>query len=353
VGLTRAQQTILEKARALGSGAQGVALTDDQCKALIGVIATDLGIADAFPEVPSSPPSYFSVKPPEALLVADGDLLEMFERLAARVPDGETYFASLAALHKGRLKYRKILATQPIPTIDQVGPRGILEYGGLRTDELVALLFWRKWMYDIDNRAAQETGYVFEPIIAGAIGGAPAPARSSPVKRRSDNHKGRQVDCIRMGRAYEFKLRVTIAASGQGRWREELDFPEDCKASGFEPHLIVFDPTPNPKLHELGGAFEDAGGEAHVGDAAWDHLEELAGPTMATFLDRYLRDPLTALLREIPVGLPEVRLRMDSERVVFAIGGGEYAVRREAPDPELVDDDDWMPDDAADRLPGI
>ena len=29
-------------------------------------------------------------------------------------------------------------------------------------------------------------------------------------------------------KAYEFKLRVTIAASGQGRWKEELDFPSDC-----------------------------------------------------------------------------------------------------------------------------
>jgi hypothetical protein len=277
----------------------------------------------------------------------------MFERLTDAAPDAETYFSSLAALHKGRLKYRRILATQPIPTLDQVGPRGLLEYGALPTPELVALLFWRKLMYDIDNRAAQETGYVFEPIIAAAIGGTSAPARSSPVTRRGDGTQGRQVDCIRRGNAYEFKLRVTIAASGQGRWREELEFPADCRESGFTPQLIVFDPTPNPKLHELRTAFQESGGQAHIGADAWDHLEGLAGPTMATFLDRYLRDPLADLLKQAPEGLPEVRLTMESERIVFALGFGEYEVPRSAHDEGLIAEPDAIPEDAPDRLPGV
>ena len=34
---------------------------------------------------------------------------------------------------------------------------------------------------------------------------------------------------------------MTIAASGQGRWKEELDFPADCKASGYVPVLVVLD----------------------------------------------------------------------------------------------------------------
>lgn len=353
MALTRAQQTLLEKARALGSGAQGVALTDPQCRGLIGIVARDLGLEESFPEIPSRLANYFEVKPPESLVIEDGSVVGMFERLVNLRVDAETYFACLAALHKGRMKYRRILATQPVPTIDQVGPRGILEYGALRTDELVALLFWRKWMYDIDNRSAQETGYVFEPIIAGAVGGAPAPAKSSPVRRRSDSAKGRQVDCVRSGSAYEFKLRVTIAASGQGRWREELDFPEDCQASGYEPHLIVFDPTPNPKLEELRKAFRAAGGDAHIGDDAWSHLEELAGPTMARFLDLYLRDPLSALLRDVPDGLPELRLAMDDERVTFSVGGGTYDVARAVPDPGLADSGGGIPDDAPDVLPGL
>jgi hypothetical protein len=352
LALTRAQLTILEKARALGAGAQGVALADDQCKGLIGVIAHDLVIADRFPEV-GPLPTYFDATPPEALAIVNGSLEPMFERLVHAVQDGETYFASLAALHKGRLKYRRILATQPIPTIEQVGPRGLLEYGGLPAAGLGALLFWRKWMYDIDNRAAQETGYLFEPILAAAIGGTPAPARSSPVKRRSDGSKGRQVDCITGRSAYEFKLRVTIAASGQGRWREELDFPADCHASGYAPHLVVFDSTPNPKLAELEQEFRDFGGETHVGAAAWEHLEALAGETMAVFLERYIRRPLDNLLADLPPSLPPLRLTMESERVVFALDGEEYEVRRGVPDDELADNEDDIPGDAPDRLPGL
>ena len=35
----------------------------------------------------------------------------------------------LAALHKARLKYARILKTQAVPTIDQVGPRGCCSTG--------------------------------------------------------------------------------------------------------------------------------------------------------------------------------------------------------------------------------
>ncbi len=69
----------------------------------------------------------------------------------------------------------------------------------------------------IDNRAAQETGYLFEPIIANAIGGVSLSAAKSPIRRYRDPDRYRQVDCIRDKLAYEIKMRVTIAASGKGR----------------------------------------------------------------------------------------------------------------------------------------
>ena len=72
------------------------------------------------------------------------------------------------------MKYANILRLQPIPTMDQVGPRGLLQYGSFSAEALTAFLLWRKWIFDIDNRAGQETGYLFEPIIAAAIGGTPA-----------------------------------------------------------------------------------------------------------------------------------------------------------------------------------
>ena len=129
--------------------------------------------------------------------------------------------------------------------------------------------------------------------------------------------------------AYEIKLRVTIAASGQGRWQEELDFPQDAVESGFRPILIVLDPTPNPKLTELSNAFTDAGGVAFKGDDAWAHLETEAGNTMARFIESYVRTPLDDLLNSAPSDLPDLTLSMHADAVVFKIGAVEHSVPRE------------------------
>jgi hypothetical protein len=194
-------------------------------------------------------------------------------------------------------------------------------------------------MFDIDNRAAQETGYLFEPIMASAIGGVPASAAQSPVRRREDRTKGRQVDCIRDTLAYEIKLRVTIAASGQGRWQEELEFPLDCAASGFMPVLVVLDSTPNPKLTELRQAFESASGLVYVGDDAWSHLDSAAGPTMSRFLDRYVRHPLESLLKDAPPELPELTLSMTADAVVFKLGQFLHSVPRLPISADVTEDD--------------
>ena len=50
MSLTQAQRVIVEKARALGGGRQGVALDDSVCTYLVGTIATDLGLLVYFPE---------------------------------------------------------------------------------------------------------------------------------------------------------------------------------------------------------------------------------------------------------------------------------------------------------------
>jgi hypothetical protein len=349
MGLTKSQATIWQKARTLGSGGQAVTLTDGMCNYLLAVIAHDLGVAEQFSEFSKVPLPFFSNGRLSNLSINGCDPREVFERLVNCNRDADTYFACLAALHKARLKYERILSTQPVPTLEQVGPRGLLQYGTLTGRALAGLLFWRKWFFDIDNRAGQETGYLFEPIIANAIGGTPAPATKSPVRRHGNNSKGRQVDCLLEKRAYELKIRVTIAASGQGRWQEELDFPVDCHESGFTPVLVCMDSTQNPKLDSLVTAFEKQNGEVYVGEAAWQHLDSLAGATMAKFLDTYVKSPIQDLLKQGTKPLPDLVAHFTSSSIDITIGGETLHIDRAHGESDSVEQDE-MPEDIADVL---
>jgi hypothetical protein len=355
LALAHAQRAILERARALGGGGQAVALTEGACRFLFAVIASDLHVLAKFPEFAGPIPPFFGPYPLAALDVTGGDPVELFERLIAEDPNADTYFACLAALHKARLKYERILEVQPLPTIDQVGPRGLLQFGTMSPHALTGFLLWRKWMFDIDNRAGQETGYLFEPIIAAAIGGVPAPARKSPVKRTRDGGKGRQVDCILGSRAYEIKIRVTIAASGQGRWGEELDFPVDCRNSGFVPVLVVLDPTRNPKLTELEKVFRANGGEVYIGKAAWQHLELTAGPSLGRFLQTYVHAPIEQLLDALPPAdqMPELVLNISGNFLSVSVDGDTFTATRSTPQPfEVAEIEGEMPEDADEEISG-
>jgi len=352
MGLSTLHKGIIERARALGSGDQAVALTDAMCAYVAGVIASDLGLLGSFPELKGKALPFFTSAPLDSLKIEGIDFIAVFERLVTLNKDADTYFVCLCALHKGRLKYETILRTQPMPTMEQVGPRGLLQFGKLSPIALTAFLFWRKWFYDIDNRAAQETGYLFEPIIANAIGGTPAPAGKSPVKRHTDKRKGRQVDCIRDKKAYELKLRVTIAASGQGRWKEEMDFPIDCRRSGFTPVLVVLDSTTNDKLVQLEKAFKAQKGEVYIGEDAWRHLESTAGPTMARFIDKYVRDPLKQLLKEAPGKLPKLTAEMHGQDIKISVGDESITIERK-PRADAATDEDAMPEDVTDQLPDV
>lgn len=329
MALTQAHRTLVEKTRSVGTAKEAQRLSDDDCRYLVGAIAQDLGILDRFPEFVEPPMTeFFDIDLENRPTPKSGDFWELFQRLLALEPNADTFFCCLGTLYKSRLKYANVLKQQPIPTMDQVGPRGLLQYGTMRASALTGVLLWRKWVFDIDNRAGQETGYLFEPIIALAIGGTPVSSAKSPVRRTHNESKGRQVDCIRDKRAYEFKVRLTIAASGQGRWSEELDFPVDCRNSGFVPVLIILDPTSNQKMTELSKAFTDAGGEVYIGDQAWKHLDAEAGPTMARFLDKYVRKPITELLEYAPDVLPEMTLRMTSDAITISVGDEQLRIGR-------------------------
>ena len=327
MALSKVELSAWRRAKAAGAGAMATSLTDPMCGYLLARIIRDLGQEHRFPNLPGHVPDFYTSEMTR-LAVPMPDAISVFEQVVHDVPDSLTYFLCLVSLLKSRLKYANILSGQPFPTFDQVGPRSLLQYGTMTPRALATLLFWRKWFFDIDNRAGQETGYLFEPVIAAAVGGVPITASKSPVKSHRDGG-GRQVDCLLDQDAYEIKIRVTIAASGQGRWREELDFAIDCKSSGYRPVLVVLDGTPNPKLKDLTAAFVAAGGVSYVGPAAWSHLEALAGSTMARFLERYVRAPLSNMLAEAPgLPLPELTIRDEGDHILLKVNGEDIRVDR-------------------------
>ena len=364
------ESKLLTKIMTLGTATSlPVVMTPSELVKLIGIVYRDTGrlaqLDEARPGTSTKiAPNhdYYSVPDDwfiEPIQLDEYEHIELMRLGVKQIPDFVTYLRCLAELHKRRRKYAMILSAQPMPTMVQVSPRALVEYGRLNTEALASWLTWRKFFYDLDNRSAQETGYLFEPVLAAAIGGEPMSARAKVVKRTDDHSKGRQVDCWKIrpdGRplAYEFKLRVTIAASGQGRFGEELQFAEDCATSGAIPVLVVLDPTPNPRLRDLQAQFEEKGGHAYIGDDAWAHLEEEAGGIMATFIERYVRTPIfeiSAFEVEVDGSAERKRLRLlDLEAriiegdIVLKIGNYERFITR-AEDATLVDDGSALNDE--------
>jgi hypothetical protein len=352
--LNAEESKFLTKVMTLGTAtALPIVMTPSELVKLIGVVYYDTGMLAQLEN--SRPGTVAKIAPPQDYyLTSDAWFvapiqLEEFEHIelirlgAEQIPDFVTYLRCLSELHKRRRKYAMILSAQPIPTMVQVSPRALVEYGQFDTEALASWITWRKFFYDLDNRSAQETGYLFEPVLAAAIGGEPKSASSRVVKRTEDQSKGRQVDCWKIRPdgtplAYEFKLRVTIAASGQGRFGEELKFAEDCANSGAIPVLIVLDPTPNPRLRDLQAEFEAKGGHAYIGDDAWTHLEEEAGGIMAKFIERYVRKPISEISTfEIDLDeatghkrlrLLDLEARMVEGNLMFRFGDHERFIKR-------------------------
>jgi len=240
-------------------------------------------------------PEFFEVIDNSEWELAGADVHDVVEWLQDQDHHNTVYLELLVRLFARRLKYRAILRTQAFATSDQIGPRTLLEHGLVEAGALSSLVVWRKWLMDIDNRSGQETGYLYDAIVARALGGRAYGSGNSPIRRKHSSGS-RQVDCIvedgHEYYAYEVKIRITDAASRQGRLDEELSFPGDCEFSGHVPRLLVFDPTPCSTLDQVVSAFERSGGEAYLGQAAYKHISATAGPPQAEFLQRYVAEPL-------------------------------------------------------------
>jgi len=329
--------------------AKPVSLGDRELGRLTSVALHDLGRGALVPDWVGIPKEKSYYELPLDWFTQDSDRPFEFNKFfldcRAAVPDFTTILRCLCEIHKRRRKYAFILQNQPIPTMDQIARRGLLEHGLTALPGLTSWLIWRKWIYDIDGRSGQETGYLFEPILASALGGEPFSGANSPIKR-AEKAGSRQVDCIVDAdgerTAYEFKARVTIAASGQGRFAEELSFPKDCAHSGYRPVLLVMDPTWNPRLAELANAFKAAGGTCYVGEAMWAHVEERSGPEIARFVRTYVKEPILDIASH-EEKLLDLNLRYvsgtTSDSIQVSLGGQSWTIatrpkRNEAPDIE-------------------
>ena len=344
--LSAAESKLLTKVMTMGLGTNlPVVMTPSELARLIGVIYHDTEMGGALEkEIPGLwakinpgadyyevPPSWFL----ETIQLEAEQHVALLKLGEAQIEDFTTYLRCVSELHKRRRKYAMILSAQPMPTMVQVSPRSLVEFGTTESEALASWLTWRKFFYDLDNRSAQETGYLFEPILAAAIGGEQKSAKTKVVSRTGDNTKGRQVDCWKVlpcgeRLAYEFKLRVTIAASGQGRFGEEISFAEDARNSNATPILIVLDPTMNPRLEDLQRAFEAKGGRAYLGEDAWEHLEDEAGEVMSKFIEKYVRRPIEDISRyekevdDCPgkrhIALLDLHAKYEAERVTLHLG---------------------------------
>ncbi len=352
-------KSLFSKSRLLETGYPTVTLNESELYGLLALICSDLGweIAALGLPVPALelPHNNYYQIPLEWFSAhqAPPDIHLLLSALAAGIEvddDFGLYFLNLCSFHKRRLKFQKILHHQPKPTMDQVGPRGLLEYGICDNELLNSWLIWRKWVFDIDNRSGQETGYMFEPILASCLGGEAVGSANSPVKRIDEagipKTTGRQVDCYIGAEnvAYEFKIRVTIAASGQGRWGEELSFPRECRAAGITPILIVLDPTTSARLTELAQVFRNHGGIVHIGEQAWTHLEEKAGAIMAHFIDNYIKPPLSAMNQFDTSQIGSLKLTWEKDRITIEGASSSYHIDRKSSFPQNEATEDVLPD---------
>lgn len=269
--------------------------------------------------------------------ITEDAVFDLLDRYGATNVSGVMYLyvKNLCELYRRRFKYEHILKTQPFPNAEQIAPRSLLEYGKCEDSLLATWLEWRKWVFDIDNRCGQETGYVFEPLLASCLGGTPVSHSNSPVKRINDmgemTSEGRQVDCFieDTKEVYELKMRVTIAASGQGRFKEELSFPHEAKESGLIPILVVFDGTESDLLEKLKKQFEKNGGKCFVGQNAWDMLYEKAGKEMGLFISKYIYPPVQAMERFINGNPASINIDKTECSIVISDGRNKYMIDRE------------------------
>ena len=97
--LSQSQMSLIEKARNVGGSDMAVPLDDAASSYLLARLAHDLDLAAQHPEVSGPVSPFFETMPVSSLRLEGIEFLPLAERLFASMPDADTYFSCLAALH--------------------------------------------------------------------------------------------------------------------------------------------------------------------------------------------------------------------------------------------------------------
>lgn len=311
-----------------------VKLSDENIKGLIGILCSDLSISSPLDHRESF--DLYSTDPKNIRepLYGKENIVNALSQLLIANPETEVYISLLARIYHKRYKYSLILRHQPLPEPIQVYARGILEFYN-QPDDIIFLsnfLVWRKWIFDIDNRSAQESGYIFERLLAECLGGIGYTSKASPIKRLNRDG-GRQVDCIveSTKTAYEFKMRFTTASSGQGRFSEEKSFASEARAAGYTPVFLVLDPTESDKLSEITKDYEAAAGRCLTGQAAWDEIKRNAPGHLSIFVEKYIEKPIEALTNQriSQVQLENLSITQNGQDIIISVGNRDLVIERQ------------------------
>lgn len=326
--LSPAQAKLIAKARVLGNGKDGIRLNDVTMAAAVGFLERDLarpGVLASLPDWARPTGDFHAADPLFASLKPDApfDLEAIFIEAADIIEDSDRAIQSLCEIVKRKQKVVTSLAAQPLPQINGIAFRTLLDDGVLSPTASSSYARWRKFLYDIDNRIAQQTAYAYTAVIRNCLRGRTVAGRHSPIRRTDDNYARRLVDCLVGDRAYDFKGRLTEAPSRRARFDDELAFPRDCYVAGYRPFLLSFAQQPGERAEELVDAYARNGGEALIGDAAWAHLRAEAGPVMSRFLDHYVTAKVEAVCAHDDTVLDmTIRMRRNRLEVVLDGAGG-------------------------------
>jgi hypothetical protein len=145
-------RNLYSKCKMHGNGEAQIVITDDELASLIAIAVSNLNwsleelgirkIVLPYYDYYKIPLNWFDEN--HNLGVDPDTVINYLKVCFSKDNDFALFIENLSALHRRRVKYKRILSSQPLPTMDQIGPRVLLEYGGCNITLLANWMLWRK-----------------------------------------------------------------------------------------------------------------------------------------------------------------------------------------------------------------